>query len=100
MPVNLQKFVVCIFTVGKSMRSKQILIGTAWLCLGWSSVALADERLLVPHRSEVEDVPQVRRLDTEFAEFSVDSEPRRGINSTAHSSSPFQWTESFAKSRV
>ena len=74
------------------MRSKQILIGTGWLCLSWSSVALADEGLLAQHQSAVEDVGQVRRLDSEHREFSVGSEPRRAINSTAHTSSPLKFT--------
>ncbi len=81
-PVNLHKFVIGIFTVSKSMHSKQILIGTVWLCLNWSSVALADEGLLAQHRKGVEDSVQVRRLDSELEAFSVDSDPRRGIDET------------------
>jgi hemolysin activation/secretion protein len=74
------------------MRSKQILIGTGWLCLSWSSVALADEGGTAQDWSKVKNVGQVRRLDSEQKEFSVGSEPRRGINSTAHSSSPLKFT--------
>jgi non-ribosomal peptide synthetase component F/acyl carrier protein len=35
-----------------------------------------------------------------LAPFSVDSEPRRGLKSTAHSSSPFQWTERLVDSQI
>ena len=42
--------------------------------------------------------PEENRMVQQFGEsylaaFSVDSVARRGINSTAHSSSPFQWTK-------
>ncbi len=45
------------------MRSKQILISTGWLCLSWSTVALADEGITAHHWSEVKDVDTLQQRD-------------------------------------